>query len=120
MKAWKEIVMERKLKNVPIGLRNKINKATGAVSKGIFSDEYWKGHKQVYNALVKICDELSLEVELQKSEYRQDQYSKVPNSKIWIYRVYNDEMEGWFNITASGAGTVEDPLSKYDIVAYIS
>ena len=46
-----------------------------------------------------------------------------PNAKTWYVQVdYNDKrgrpQSIYGRVRAAGAGTVEDPLSRYDIVAY--
>jgi hypothetical protein len=49
----------------------------------------------------------------------------VPNGKTWKFTIKFEnnnrrEMTLYGIVTASGAGTVADPLSRYDLVAYVS
>jgi hypothetical protein len=40
--------------------------------------------------------------------------------KKWLYNVSAERYVFYGVLTAHGAGTVKDPLSKYDISAYVS
>ena len=89
--------------------------------KGIFSDSNWAPIHEFY----KRMGHMGIDLYLQKSEYNQNKHSKMPDSKVWSYEVYfiNNMVNPnvlYVNVLASGAGSVDDPLSKYDITVIVS
>lgn len=97
-------------------IKNQINKILRDSSKGIFKDESWKGVIDVWQAL----RERGFEPEVQKSEYQSENGKLL--SKTWNFLIHVDGQKKPFYgvLVASGCGTVADPLSKYDIVSYVS
>jgi len=87
--------------------------ASKAYHTGIYKDDYWEGVKQIYHAL----DNAGIDYDLLKAEYSPE----FPNTwKHWIlsFKFTNDkgrETELFGTITASGAGSVEQPLDRYDM-----
>jgi len=98
---------------------NKVNSVICGCATGIFFDDYWIGKDRVLSALDKVCNENGMGWHIEESHYIHDDDNK-PIAKKWIFKVYDDEREGYGIIIASGAGSVSDPLSRYDIVSYVS
>ena len=97
-----------------------INKLMDKYSKGFFSDEFWSPIQNIYKAL----SEDNIDYAIDKAEYTKDDMG-VPIAKRWNFTVsfINDkgkEQKLTGLIVASGAGSVEEPLDKYDVVAYVS
>lgn len=85
--------------------------------KGFFSDEAWEGIHQIWTAF----DNSGIDWGITGSEYQH--YDGVPSGKKWQIEVNyfdknNKPKSIYGTVIASGAGTVEDPLSRYDIVVY--
>ena len=91
--------------------------------KGFFSDEDWSGIKQIWDAF----NRYSLNWQITKADYRKDNSGtndRMPTSKRWSFEIDFTNDKGkptklYGQAIASGAGTVQDPLSKYDIVVTI-
>ena len=95
--------------------KRRIQNALTDNSKGFFVDESWKGVYDVFAAVRKLGADLTI----LGSEYQQDADGN-PILKRWHYMV---EVEGFIFhgiLVASGAGTVKDPLARYDIAAYLT
>ena len=94
-----------------------LNKVLGNVSRGFFNDEHWRGPKRVWDALNKI----GITWEQTKNFY---DGKMPPQSKTWKFEVEFTSKKGraaklYGHMVASGAGSVNDPLSRYDIVVYV-
>lgn len=105
---------------LPIATDSIKNKLFNAASKhgGIYSDDYWKEIQDMTKEFNKILPNLSLV----NSRYIND--SGKPTSKEWTYLGGFQTPQGkkravWIHVVASGAGTIEDPLSRYDVTAQI-
>lgn len=96
----------------------KINNAICGAAKGIYNDESWLGYQIVIHELSKVCEANQMEWEIFSSKYDQNEDGNLCR-KVWNFRVTDGQREGFGIIVAAGAGTVSDPLSKYDIVAYM-
>jgi len=88
--------------------------------KGVFSDDSWQGVQQVWNAF----NEAGLDWDIMGSDYYPSSEGNPMGGKIWKIEVNFTNNKGrptklYGNVTAAGAGTVEDPLSRYDITAYV-
>lgn len=91
----------------------------------LYSDNYWKGPQCIWDTFNK----LNLNWAITKSEYKNTKDDikmglLVPTRKEWHFEInWNNnkgkqqKMEGY--LTAAGAGTVDDPLAKYDLVLII-
>jgi len=104
--------------NKPVLVRN-LNKIIGNVSKGFFTDEYWRGPQKVWDAL----NAIGVDWHITSSDY--DRKNSPPQSKTWKFEVMFTNPRGkaaklYGHLVASGAGSVADPLSRYDVVAYVS
>lgn len=99
-----------------------LNKVIGSVKlTGIFRDTSWKPVQEVFEALSNAGIELSKV----RNEYAKNEEG-APTSKKWTFEAEWKTTEGksgkpiYGLIIASGAGSIEDPLDQYDVVAYAS
>ena len=98
-----------------------VNKIFAPLTKGIHTDQYWKGVSAIWDAMSKA----NVSYTQTGSEYKKDKDSNVNTSKIWNFEVTFNDAKGKEQIihgrvVASGAGSVKDPLDKYDVVAYVN
>ena len=99
-------------------LKNKIYKVIAPITKQFYSDESWEGVNQVWKAF----DGLGLDWNMTEAYYGSGQYDKTvpPERKTWKFEINFTNQKGRPNVmygvlVAAGAGSVEDPLSRYDI-----
>ncbi len=105
----------------------KINKHT----KGFYSDQYWTP----IHAIWKDFDALRINWHMTESHYESEMITfsdggrhSVPIRKIWSFEIdflNNIGKDGKAakihgRITAAGAGSVEDPLDRYDVTVTLS
>jgi len=97
-------------------IRNLIYKYT----KGIFSDTDWSNVNKIFAEL----NANNIPYVIKSADYRHND-AGVSVAKVWKFEIefLNDRgrpsiLYGY--VTASGSGSVQDPLSKYDIVAIVS
>lgn len=88
--------------------------------RGFFSDSAW----QPINTLIGEIQKDDIPFDIQKTEYYKDTNGN-PAGKIWTCEIpfinqNNRPDKLHVRITASGAGSVADPLDRYDIVFTIS
>ena len=88
--------------------------------KGMFSDDSWQGVQQIWNAF----SEAGLDWDIVDSNYYPTNDGHPMGGKIWniVVNFINNKGKATTlhgTVTAAGAGTVEDPLSRYDITAYV-
>jgi hypothetical protein len=89
-------------------------------TKGFFKDEYW----QPVTATFKELSRHGVDYVVTETQYYQDDRGN-PSSKVWRFEVefVNDKgrmTKLYGTITAAGAGTVQDLLSRYDVTAVIN
>ena len=85
----------------------------------LYKDTGWNGAQCIWDTF----NDLDLNWHLVKSEYKRNkgnEKSVMPDYKEWQFEIQWENDKGKYlklggTVTASGAGTVEDPLSKYDI-----
>jgi len=87
-------------------------------TRGFFSDDYWQPITQTFKEL----DRHSIDYVIESTKYTQDAKGN-PDSKTWSVTAefFNDKgrkTKIYIHIVASGAGTVAEPLSRYDVAAY--
>lgn len=92
-----------------------------APTKGIHRDQYWKPVHAIWKAL----ENEGLEFSITKSEYEHESLggSRVPVRKVWHFEIPFLTERGQMSrvhgrVVAAGAGSSEDPLEAYDVVAY--
>jgi len=127
VKLAKEVISESDLmeKNGLNGMskvqaKRFVNGLLAKHTKGLFRDESWVPINKTFRELLN----QNVLYELTETRYHQDDRGE-PNSKDWRFEIpfVNDkgrETILYGIITAHGAGTVEDPLSRYDITAYVT
>ena len=89
----------------------------------LYKDQTWQGVKCIWDIFKK----LDLNWQLEKSEYRHERGVQnmsnrggMPVAKEWTFTIMWDDNKGKYkkmggNVTAAGAGSVEDPLDRYDV-----
>ena len=100
--------------------KNRVNKILAENSKGIFSDQSWAAVHKVFAAL----EAAGINYATASTEYGHDS-SGTPNSKTWKFEVYftdnrSKDIVLHGSLVACGAGSVADPLDRYDIAVYVS
>ena len=83
-----------------------------------FSDESWKPINDLFNTM----REIGLDYDILKADYRKEQ--GIPMGKMWQVEISFKNENGkdaklYLTLSANGCGTVEDPLSKYDVIVNI-
>lgn len=96
-------------------VKNRVNKMLSELTKGLFTDDYWT---PVYGAF-RALEAAGFAVELTGSKYGHDEHGS-PNEKVWTFQIPMGCKPLYGILTAHGAGTVNDPISAYDISAYVS
>jgi hypothetical protein len=102
---------------------SRVNKLLSALSKGMFSDNSWEAINKIFTKL----KEAGLDVELTGTKYggHADNQHGMPTYKEWTISIPFTNKNGKptvlaGQITAHGAGSVEQPLDRYDITAYVT
>ena len=85
---------------------------------GFFRDNSWVPVHRIFKSL----QDEGIPYVLMSAEYGHDKEGR-PSHKVWKFEVEFLNENGrpakvYGSITASGAGTVEDPLGVYDVTAY--
>jgi len=88
--------------------------------RGFFSDQYWAPVQRIWKEL----DKMGIDHALGKTWYDKDNQGN-PSTKTWAFTVQWTDAKGKAQtahgrVIASGAGSVNDPLEKYDVTAYVS
>lgn len=100
-----------------ITIKNKINKILRETTAGLHSDDCWS---PVY-ASWDVIREAGFDLNITGATYQDKDDDGIPTSKVWTFEIDMGSKKPIYGIlTAHGAGTVEDPLCKYDISAYVS
>lgn len=93
--------------------KRKISKILSETSPGIFSDQYWRGIHDIFDAL-RAQEFFPI---INSAEYHHDLEGN-PISKEWRFDIEFDGFTIHCIAIAHGAGSVNDPLSRYDISSY--
>lgn len=93
----------------------------GFTMNKIYSDRSWEPIASIFRLLQKS----GISFEVPKSDYIKRPDSNMPTGKRWTTQIdfVNDKQKNdklFLNIEAGGAGSVQDPLDKYDLVVIIS
>ena len=104
------------------GMKNRearkfVNELLQRHTKGIFRDNSWQPIHKTFKELARH----SIEYVIQKAEYLKEH--GIPTSKVWSFEIEFFNEKGrkttlYGRIVASGAGSVKDPLDRYDVTAY--
>lgn len=95
-------------------VKNQINKILGFHTSGFFTDEFWTP----VNATFKELNAQGFEYVLTGTKYEHDA-NGTPCRKIWTFEIAYGGKPFYGIITAAGAGSVKDPLDRYDVTAYV-
>lgn len=98
-----------------------INGLLARHTKGFFSDQDWSGIKR---SVWDVLEAEGVDYTITKSEYIKETSSGMPSGKQWRFEISFQNDKGkptvlYGTVTASGAGSVQDPMERYDIVAYV-
>ena len=101
-------------------MRKILNNTICNAAPGFYSDVYWAGKERITDALSKVCEENDWTWQFEDVWYGHDEINeiKMPIRKTWQITVTDGKIKVSGVIVAAGCGTVDDPLSRYDIVAY--
>jgi len=99
--------------------RNLVNKLLSKVGKSLYRDDSWRGIKEIWDVL----DDAGIDYHTTKAEYKHND-DGIPNAKEWKFEIefVNDKGRPttlYGTATAWGAGSVEDPLDKYDVTVNV-
>lgn len=102
---------------------SRVNKVLAELSRGMFSDESWQAINKIFEKL----SSLGLNVTVTSAKYggHADTQTGMPKFKEWQISIPFTNNKGKpvqlvGQITAHGAGSIEQPLDRYDITAYVS
>ena len=97
-------------------MKNEINSALRITTKGLHTDDFWSPVHLAW----KTIRLLGYDLTVINTHYGQDKDGN-PNEKVWLFEINMGSRKPIHGIiTAHGAGTVDNPLSRYDISAYCS
>lgn len=102
---------------------SRVNKILQSMSSGMFSDNSWEAINKIFRKL----EELGIPVTIESAKYggHADTQTGMPKFKEWQISIPFTNKNGKptvlvGQIVAHGAGSVEQPLDRYDITAYVS
>jgi hypothetical protein len=100
--------------------RNYLHKLIGNRFNGFFSDQGWRPVKWFYSEM----NRQGIDWKSTDNFYSKDKSGR-PNRKTWKLEISFVDNRGkkqilYGNIVAAGAGSVDDPLSKYDLTFNVS
>jgi len=84
------------------------------IGKHLYDDDFWKGPKELMDLLDKVAQKHGWVWNIEGTKYEQDE-NMNPVRKIWKIKLTNGKTDRYGFLTAHGAGTVSEPLKKYDI-----
>jgi len=94
--------------------RKQLNKILNDKTAGLHSDTAWVPVYAAFDAI----REAGYTLVITEATYHHDQEG-TPTSKMWRFQI-EDYLKPMYGVlTAHGAGTVADPLCRYDISAYM-
>ena len=96
--------------------KRKIQNVLSECSKGVHTDQSWRQVHVTWKAL----QDIGCTVIVMDAAYQTPPDSLVPVSKTWKYILKADGFSFNGILIAFGAGSVNDPLEKYDIAAYLT
>jgi len=97
---------------------NYIHKKIDSLTRGIFNDDNWSNVTKIW----RIFDSMNLNWHIESSEYGKNLGELMPSRKTWIFKIEyinkNKITTIGGQLRASGAGSVRDPLDRYDITIH--
>jgi len=131
MKVYEKYITDERKESTGLGadgmskpkLKSLIYKETKKCTYNkLYKDKGWNGPQCVWDTFNK----LNLNWNITKSEYKMSDDdkkmgAKMPTRKEWYFEIIWDgpkgkQMKQGGYLTASGAGSVDDPMEKYDLV----
>ncbi len=102
-------------------LKKNINEILQEETKGLHTDEYWLPVYSAFRAVAHYADSNNILFVHTNNRYNTNKIG-IPISKTWFFEILRGNNKKTIRgiLTAHGAGSVEDPLAKYDISAYVS
>ena len=103
-------------------LKTMIYKATKKFTHNkVYHDTYWQGPQGIWNAFGELDLNWSFSA---SSQYKHEKGNPMPVRKEWYFEIFwqNDkgkQMKLGGMLTAAGAGSVDQPLERYDLVFII-
>lgn len=103
----------------PAKLKSQMYKVI-AKYNSFYKDNSWENVNKMMKGLDRILPNLAII----ESRYRHDEFG-VPSGKRWTYVgvIEDNKKKKWavvLDVNAAGAGSVKDPLDKYDITAVVN
>jgi len=97
---------------------NLIYKRIGTLTQGFFSDDSWQAVRKIFD----VFNNMNLDWDILNTKYNG---TMPPQSKIWELQINFIGNDGkpksiYGRLVASGGGSVEDPLDRYDISLTLS
>ena len=92
---------------------NRLHGLVNPITRGFFTDNFWEPVQKVW----KLFSSLGIEWRLGGSKYDS---GNPPTGKTWEFEINFVNNIGkvqklYGRVRAAGAGTIEDPLSRYDV-----
>jgi len=101
-------------------VKTKIYSNIGNITSGIYSDDYWKAPHTLIKIIGNVCEAYDYELDIVSSRYEKNSEDN-PIRKIWIMKITDPNgKERLFRMVAHGAGSVNDPLDRYDVTVGIT
>ena len=110
--------------------KNRINNAICGAAPGFFGDDHWDGLHRVKQALDRVCrakqwpgkclENYDLVWDIESDGYTLDESGNQTGKNWHITVIDEDGRTGHGIIRASFCGSVKNPSSRYDIVAYMA
>jgi len=98
-------------------IKNQINKILSDNSKGIFSDECWEPINNIWKALTAA----GFDYTIWDCHYSDRALNNLDTGKRWKFFITLEKGKPIYGVIyAAGCGTLNDPLCKYDITAYVN
>ncbi len=95
--------------------KNQINRILRDTTNGLHKDLCWL---PIYEAMAQIRT-AGFDIDFTGSKYQHDDKG-TPVSKTWTFQIQYGKKPILGIMTAHGAGSVADPLDRYDVSAYVS
>lgn len=91
----------------------------GNTTNGFFNDEYWQPIHKVF----QLFKNNNIDYGITSSDYRKDENGN-PDRKVWKLEIPFTTNKGklvtlYGTITAAGAGSVKNPLERYDVTVVL-
>ena len=104
-------------------LLNRLYKEITPLTRGFFHDNSWEPIRIIYNKFNEILNPMGIDMVMTENHY--DKEHSPPQYKIWSFeiRFINQKAKSdtiYGRIMAAGAGSITDPLERYDLTVTMS